>query len=105
MFAEPTTEEGQKRLTAFASTTDGFELAEIDFQLRGPGEPFGTRRHGLPPLMVADLRRDMDILQRACSDARRLIASDPGLANPAWNGIRKMVLARYGHALQLADVA
>jgi ATP-dependent DNA helicase RecG len=105
VFAEPTTEEGQKRLEALARTHDGFELAEIDFQLRGPGELFGTRQHGLPPLMVADLRRDLDILQRARADARRLIDADPGLSDPAWSRIRKMVLSRYGHSLQLADVA
>ncbi len=105
VFAEPSTEEGQKRLSAFARINDGFELAEVDFQLRGPGELFGTRQHGLPPLMVADLRRDMDVLQRARRDARELIQRDPGLADPAWLRIRKMVLSRYGHSLQLADVA
>jgi ATP-dependent DNA helicase RecG len=105
VFAEPTTEEGHKRLQAFVSSRDGFELAEVDFQLRGPGELFGTRQHGMPPLMVADLRRDMDIVQRARNDARRLIEQDPALADPQWDRIRRMVLKRYGHALQLADVA
>ncbi len=92
VFADPTTDDGQKRLAAFAATTDGFELAEIDFQLRGPGELFGTRQHGLPPLMVADLRRDMDILSRARHDARHIIAADPSLIDPQWTRIRKMVL-------------
>jgi ATP-dependent DNA helicase RecG len=105
VFANPTTEEGQKRLAAFVSTTDGFELAEIDFQLRGPGELFGTRQHGLPPLMVADLRRDLDILRRARDEARSIIASDPELADPAWNRIRRMVLSRYGRSFELAGVA
>ena len=104
MFAEPTTEEGHRRLQAFATSCDGFELAEVDFQLRGPGELFGTRQHGLPPLMVADLRRDMDIVQRARSDARTLVERDPALADPQWHRLRQMVLKRYGHALQLADV-
>ncbi len=105
VFAEPTTEEAKQRLAAFAGTRDGFELAEIDFQLRGPGELFGTRQHGLPPLMVADLRRDQAILQRGREDARERIAADPELKHPAWQRVRKMVLGRYGHALQLGDVA
>jgi ATP-dependent DNA helicase RecG len=104
VFASPTSEEAAKRLQAFAATRDGFELAEFDFQLRGPGELFGTRQHGMPPLLVADLRRDLDILQRARQDARVAIEQDPGLANPMWHRLRKMVLTRYGNALELADV-
>jgi ATP-dependent DNA helicase RecG len=104
VFAEPTTVEARQRLEAFARTRDGFELAEIDFQLRGPGELFGTRQHGLPPLMVADLRRDADILQRAREDAQRLIEQHPQLADPAWQLLRQRVLRRYGHSLQLGNV-
>jgi len=87
------------------STTDGFELAEKDFELRGPGEIFGTRQHGLPPLFVADLRRDYATLLEARADAQQLVANDPGLANPKFGLLRKQVLARYGKALELAEVA
>ena len=58
-------EEARARLEAFASTTDGFELAELDFQLRGPGDLFGTQQHGLPPLRIADLRRDQEVVAEA----------------------------------------
>ena len=104
VFASPGNEEASQRLQAFASSTDGFELAEIDFQLRGPGEFFGTRQHGLPPLMVADLRRDMEILQRARHVARTMVEQDPGLKNAELDRLRKMMLKRYGTALQLGDV-
>ncbi len=104
IFSRSSSEESQKRLQALANTRDGFELAEIDFQLRGPGELFGTRQHGLPPLMVADLRRDGDILRRAREDARELIATDSQLNDPAWARLRKMVFSRYGASLQLSDV-
>ena len=92
------------RLEFFASTTDGFELAEKDFELRGPGELFGARQHGAAALRVASLTRDREILELATSDARAMVAEDPGLANPERALLRRQALARYGRALDLGDV-
>jgi ATP-dependent DNA helicase RecG len=104
VFADPQTDEADQRLKAFQSTTDGFRLAEIDFELRGPGELFGTRQHGLPPFRVADLLRDADVLEEARRDAQSLVAADPGLAHPDHARLRRQLLNRYGQALDLADV-
>jgi len=104
VFANPTTDDSQRRLDAFTKSTDGFELAELDFQLRGPGDLFGTRQHGLPPLRIADLARDATIVEEARSDAQTLIAADPDLTNPVYAKLKRMVLVRYGEALELGDV-
>jgi ATP-dependent DNA helicase RecG len=104
VFAAAKTEESQQRLAAFAATTDGFALAEADFQLRGPGELFGTKQHGLPPFWIADLLRDADVLAQARADAQALVASDPELARPEHELLRKRMMARYGKALELGDV-
>jgi ATP-dependent DNA helicase RecG len=104
VFAEPQTQEAQERLDAFVSTTDGFRLAEIDFNLRGPGELFGTRQHGLPPFRIADLRRDTTLLEEARHDSKALIAADPGMSAPELAKLRRMVVSRYGKALDLGDV-
>ncbi|CAN0348642.1 unnamed protein product, partial [Ectocarpus sp. 4 AP-2014] len=67
------------RLEAFVETTDGFKLAEIDFRLRGPGDLFGDRQTGLPPLRIADLVRDREVLEEARDAASELFTADPGL--------------------------
>ena len=104
VFGDPQTEESHERLKAFVASTDGFELAETDFKLRGPGDIFGTQQHGLPPLRIADLLRDAAILEEARRDAQALVAADPGLARAEHARLRRMMLVRYGKALELGDV-
>jgi ATP-dependent DNA helicase RecG len=104
LAGEEMTDQARERLAAFAATTDGFALAEMDFQMRGPGDLFGTQQHGLPPLRIADLRRDQDILEEARREAKALFAADPGLNNPDHARLRRQMLVRYGKALDLSDV-
>jgi ATP-dependent DNA helicase RecG len=104
VFHQGKEDEAMKRLEAFAATTDGFELAEIDFALRGPGELLGTRQHGLPPLRIADYRRDAPVLEETRRDALAVAAEDPGLTRPEHALLRRMLLARYGRVLNLGDV-
>jgi ATP-dependent DNA helicase RecG len=104
VFGDPQSDDSRERLKAFEKSTDGFKLAEIDFKLRGPGDIFGTKQHGLPPLRIADLLRDQALLEEARRDAKQLIAQDPGLASEQNAKLRRMVLVRYGKALELGDV-
>jgi ATP-dependent DNA helicase RecG len=104
LLSEEMSEPARARLDAFAATADGFELAEMDFQLRGPGDLFGTQQHGLPPLRIADLRRDQAALEEARGEAQRLFAADPGLKHPDHVRLRRQMLVRYGNALELSDV-
>jgi len=101
---QPQHEDSLKRLKAFAETSDGFKLAETDFELRGPGELFGTQQHGLPPFRIADLSRDKEILLEVRQIALELIRTDPGLASPEHAKLRKQLLNRYGKVLELGDV-
>ena len=104
LFATAESDEARERLVAFVETTDGFRLAELDFQLRGPGDLLGTRQHGLPPLRIADLARDAAVVDEARRDARVLVESDPGLSRGEHEALRRMALVRYGKSLDLGDV-
>ncbi|MBQ1343500.1 MAG: DNA helicase RecG, partial [Firmicutes bacterium] len=73
----PVNELVRERMDIICSTADGYELAEADLRLRGPGEFLGQRQHGLPELQAADIFRDSDLLQQAHSDAARLLAEGP----------------------------
>jgi ATP-dependent DNA helicase RecG len=70
IYQSPWSPDAQQRLTAMASTQDGFVLAERDLQIRGPGDFFGTRQSGLPQLRAGDLSRDADLLELAHTEAR-----------------------------------
>ena len=72
-------EETRQRLKVMTKTSDGFKIAEEDLRLRGPGDFFGQRQHGLPGLKVADLGCDTRLLQEAQSAAESLLAEDPEL--------------------------
>ena len=72
LYQAPWTDDARERLTAMASTTDGFTIAERDLELRGPGDFFGTRQSGVPQLRTGDLVRDRDIMEEAHREARRL---------------------------------
>jgi ATP-dependent DNA helicase RecG len=104
LIEDELSEEARARLDAFASTTDGFALAELDFGLRGPGDLFSAQQHGLPPLRIADLRRDQDTLVEARKAAEELFATDPGLSRDEHAKIRRQMLVRYGGVLELSDV-
>ncbi len=104
VFAESDAPAALQRLQDFAHTNNGFELAELDLKLRGPGDLLGQRQHGMPPLKIADLTRDVAIAARARAAAGELTEEDPQLSLPEHAKLRRMVMARYGRVLNLGGV-
>ena len=98
-------EDGKKRLSAMTRTSDGFKIAEYDLSLRGPGEFFGTRQHGLPELKIANLVTDIKVLETAQQEAFDLIKKDPGLNDPQYALIKKEVKQKFRGKLELFSVA
>jgi len=95
--------DSEARLEALLGTHDGFEIAEADLRIRGPGEFLGTRQHGrLPELRIADLLRDVKLLAVARDAARAAVRRDPRLSrSPA---LARAVQARWGERLRLSGV-
>ena len=78
-----------------AVLNDGFRIAEEDLKLRGPGDFFGSRQHGLPTLKAADLSCDMPLLAEARDAAQQLLAGDPLLTRPEHAVLRRRVQAMF----------
>jgi ATP-dependent DNA helicase RecG len=83
--------EGERRLAVFASTTDGFAIAEADLEIRGPGDLLGTRQAGLPTFRAANLALDREWLATARTDAREVL---PRLREPAFAALRARIEPR-----------
>lgn len=86
----------RERLEIMTKTNDGFAAADKDLQMRGPGDFFGTRQHGLPELKMADLVKNADILAAVSQDLSKLMEEDPDLQDPENQLLKKAAEALYG---------
>lgn len=103
-ITDPTTDDALSRMDAISSTNDGFKVAELDLQIRGMGEILGTKQSGLPPMKLAKIPEDLELLQLAKRDAKAMIAEDPELRAGEHEKLRKVLMLQYGPAMGLVDV-
>jgi ATP-dependent DNA helicase RecG len=92
------------RLELFAGTEDGFEIARADLRLRGMGDLFGERQHGVPMFRFADLARDEELALAARDAANEILTNDPTLSQSANGAIRRILTERYSRALEVFRV-
>ena len=104
LFGEPKSDQARRRLHVIGATSDGFRIAEEDLKIRGPGEFFGTRQHGLPELHVADIIRDYQLLRLARRDAFQVVAQDADLSKPENARIRERLHTVFQDRLDLIRV-
>lgn len=82
LITDNTGEECKHRMKTMCKTTDGFKISEEDLRLRGPGDFFGSKQHGLPPLKIADIAVNMELMSKAQQCAREILSADPFLDKP-----------------------
>ena len=90
---------GRERIDVLTQTCDGFAAAERDLQMRGPGEFFGTRQHGLPEFRFADPVKNIDLLAAASADLSEILKADPDMSLPENRPLKEAALERYGDSL------
>jgi ATP-dependent DNA helicase RecG len=95
LYQYPISKQGKARLQALADTTNGFEIAERDLELRGPGDFFGTRQSGLPTLRTGDLLRDHSLMERARDEALHFL-DEQSLTTPLVEHMRASWPSRFG---------
>ena len=95
VHGQKVSKEGKFRLRKMAQTSDGFEIAEADLELRGPGDFLGTKQSGLPEFRVADIVEDQWILEQAKSAAWKIINEDPDLQNSEHQELKKVFMPYY----------
>lgn len=98
------TDEALKRLQTMTETNDGFKIAEVDLQLRGPGELFGTRQHGMPELKIADPLSDRELLLKARTEAFEMVTNSDAFYVLAMNLRHNAFVRRYYDKLELSGI-
>ena len=83
------------------SSSDGFFIAEEDMKLRGPGDIFGTRQHGIPELNVADLAKHLKIMEHARQESKKILAEDPLLQKEENAELKRRITKLFGEDMSL----
>ena len=104
LVANPKNPDAVQRMKAMVRTTDGFEIAEEDLSIRGPGEFFGTRQAGMPDLKVANLLKDGKLLEIARQEAFQLATEDPALAKPEHQVLKQILREKWRANLEMASI-
>ena len=105
LMADKLDENSKLRLDTMAETTDGFKISEVDLKLRGPGEFFGTRQSGELKFSVADLSKDMSLIEKTREAAFELIDDDKQLRKEENKPVREHFLMNYKESMNLIKVA
>lgn len=92
--------DARERLGIMAKSNDGFEIARKDLELRGPGDFFGIRQHGLPEFKLADLLKDVNVLKQATDTAKRVLDDDPKLEKEENELLKKEIYTKYSEQLK-----
>lgn len=95
LFNEGKTDVARERMMIMSKTSDGFVISEKDLELRGPGDFFGTRQHGIPELKIANLYKDVELLKKAQDAAERIIKTDGRLESKENQALKKAVMAKF----------
>lgn len=104
LISDAASEDAAARIAALVRTSNGFDIAETDLKLRGPGDFFGIRQHGLPQFKLADITQEIELLHEAKLDALDLLNSDPNLTHPNHRPLRDALASQFGQSLFLAQI-
>lgn len=91
MFGDINSGVAKERMKVMCETNDGFKISEKDLEIRGPGEFFGTRQHGLPEMRIGNFFTDMDVLKETQEAAAEILKEDPLLESEKYSGLKKRV--------------
>jgi ATP-dependent DNA helicase RecG len=89
--------EASAKLAVLERTSNGFEVAEADWELRGPGDLLGTAQSGLPALKIGNLKADAELMRRARAAAVSIFQVDPRLESPENQRFRRLIVEQRGH--------
>ena len=101
----PLNEEAKRRINTMCETNDGFKIAEVDLEIRGPGEMLGTRQSGLPEFRIGNIITDTDILERAREEAFRVVEDEVLLQETMNRADRWAFFHRYLQKLEFARIS
>ena len=104
LIAYPKNEDAMRRVKVMVRTNDGFEIAEEDLNIRGPGEFFGTRQAGMPDLKVANIFKDTILLEQARKEALRIAQIDPSLKEPTHQMMKAVLKTTWRENLRMVSI-